>query len=293
MKYIWAFDPFDKNKKLNKKAMALVSSIQSSKEKVEAVFVASPNYTELSTAFEVSEKDRFSRYPESLMQTAMKKLGVKTSKCTVLFEKTLSMTNSVRQLSSYLSRSKTTVAIVASRAKTGLSRLVMGSFAESLVHFSPVDLLIFNETSIINEQPPKTLLFAHDYSKSADKGLERAIDYAKVWGCKLHVIHIPDPAYSFKFSGQGDEVENYRKRVRHKLARVEKKVEMAGVLGSVELDPRWNNPAERILKRASTVGADFVMVVAKSGKLASLLGGSVTRQVLRTSPVPVLVVKRL
>lgn len=293
MKYIWAFDPFDKNKKLNKRAVALVSSILSSKEKVEVVFVASPNYTELSTAFEVSEKDRFSLYPESLIQTAMKKLGVKTSKCTVLVEKTLSMTNSVRQLASYLNRSKTTVAIVASRAKTGLSRLVMGSFAESLVHFSPVDLLIFNETSKINEQSPKTLLFAHDYSKSADKGLERAIDYAKNWGCKLHVIHIPDPAYSFKFSGQGDEVEYYRKRVRHKLARIEKKVELAGVLGSVELDPRWNNPAERILKRASIVGADFVLVVAKSGKLASLLGGSVTRQVLRTSPVPVLVVKRL
>jgi nucleotide-binding universal stress UspA family protein len=293
MKYVWAFNPFDKNKKLDEKAVALVGSVLGGKEKVEAVFVASHNYPELSAAFDVPEQDRFTRYPKQLMQTAMKKLRIKTSKCTVLVEETLSLTSSVKQLAAYLDRSKTTVAIVASRAKTGLSRLVMGSFAESLVHFSPVDLLIFNENSSVNKRPPQTLLFAHDYSKSADKGLDRAIDYAKAWGCMLHVIHIPDPAYGFKFSGQEAEVENYRKGVRQKLARIEEKVKKAGVLGSVELDTRWSPVAERILKRASAVSADFVLVVAKSGKLASLLGGSVTRQVLRTSPVPVLVVKRL
>jgi len=293
MKYVWAFNPFDKNKKLDKKAVALVRSILGSKEKVEAVFVASRSYAELSTAFDVPEQDRFSKYPEQLMQTAMKKLQIRVSKCTVLAEETVSLTNSVKLLAAYLDRSKTTVAVVASRAKTGLSRLVMGSFAESLVHFSPVDLLIFNENSSVSKRPPRTLLFAHDYSKSADKGLDRAIDYAKAWGSALHVIHIPDPAYGFKFSGQEAEVENYRKRVRQKLARIEEKVKRAGVLGSVELDPRWSPVAERILKRASAVSADFVLVVAKSGKLASLLGGSVTRQILRVSPVPVLVVKRV
>ena len=289
MKYVWAFNPFDKNKKLDDKAVALVNSILSEKEKVEAVFVASRNYSELSVAFDIPEKDRFGRYPEQLMQKAMKKLRVRASKCTVLFEETFSLTNSVKQLASYLDRSKTSVAIVASRAKTGLSRLVMGSFAESLVHFSPVDLLIFNENSSVSKRPPH---FAHDYSKAADKGLNRAIEYAKAWGCLLHVIHIPDPAYGFTFSGQEAEVESYRKSVRKKLDRIEEKVKMSGVMGSVELDARWSPVAERILKRATAVSADFVLVVAKSGKLASLLGGSVTRQILRTSPVPVLVVKR-
>ena len=106
------------------------------------------------------------------------------------------------------------------------------------------------------------------------------------------MIHIPDPAYGFTFSGQEAEVESYRKSVRKKLDRIEEKVKMSGVMGSVELDARWSPVAERILKRATAVSADFVLVVAKSGKLASLLGGSVTRQILRTSPVPVLVVKR-
>jgi nucleotide-binding universal stress UspA family protein len=292
MKYVWAFNPFDKNKKLDEKAVALVGSIASGPEKVEVVFVASPNYAELTAAFDVPAEDRFSQYPKQLMQTSMKKYGIKASKCTVLVEKTASLTKSVKVLATYLVSSKTTVAIVASRAKTGLSRLVLGSFAESLVHFSSVDLLIFNENTSVKKRPPQNLLFAHDFSNFADKGLDKAIDYANAWGSLLHVIHIPDPAYGFKFSGQEAEVEDYRRRVRQKLRRIEEKVKNAGVLGSVELDPRWSSVADRILKRAAAVSADFVLVVAKSGKLASLLGGSVTRQILRTSRVPVLVIKR-
>lgn len=293
MKYVLAFNPFDKNKKLVGKSVDLVGSILGSKEKVEAVFVASHSQVELATAFDVPENDRFSRYPEQLMKTAMKKLRIKTSKCTVLVEENLSLTSAVKQLAAYLDRSEATLAIVASRAKTGLSRLVMGSFAESLVHFSRVDLLLFNESSSVSKRAPQTLLFAHDYSKSADQGLDRALDYAKAWGCQLHVIHIPDPAYGYKFSGQKNESENFRKRIDQKLSRIEEKLKNAGVLGSVELDPRWSPVAELILKRASAVNADIVLVVAKSGKLASLLGGSVTRQVLRASPVPVLVVKHI
>jgi len=183
MKYVWAFNPFDRNKKLDKKAVALMQAFPGASKSLEAVFVASPTYVALTAAFDVPEQDRFSRYPQQLMQKSVKKMGIKTRKCTVLVEKTVSLTRSVKMLASYLTRSKAEFVLVASRAKTGLSRLVMGSFAESRVHFSPVDLMIFNENSSVNKRPPQTLLFAHDYSKSADKGLDRAIDYSKAWGC--------------------------------------------------------------------------------------------------------------
>lgn len=292
MKYVWAFSPFDTNKKLEKKAVALIETIPGAAKNLEPVFVASPSCVELSTAFDVSERDRFSRYPKQLLQNSVKALGIKVTKCTVLTEESVSLTNSVKELAAYLTRSKASVAIIASHAKTGLSRLVLGSFAESLVFFSRVDLLIFNENSTIRKVAPKNLLFAHDFSKSADRGLDRAIYYAKTWQCSLHVVHIPDPAYGFKLKGQEAEVENYRRHVRQKLHRIEQKVKKSGVFGSVVLDPRWNPVADRILSRATDVKADIVVVVAKSGKLASFFGGSVTRQILRTSLAPVLVVKK-
>jgi nucleotide-binding universal stress UspA family protein len=291
MKYVWAMNPFDRNKKLDKKALTLIQSIPGASKALEAVFVASPNCITLATAFDVPEQDRYSRYPKEIMQKLLKTLGIKAAKCTVLPEQDLSLTKSVKTFAHHLTRNKANLALIASQTKTGLSRLVLGSFAESLVHFSRVDLLIFNENSSISKQPPKSLIFAHDYSKSADNGLKAAIRYAKTWRCSLHVVHVPDPAYGFKFKGQDPEVEIYRRRVRQKLQRIEKQVAKAGVFGSVQLDSHWSPVADRILTRASEVKADIVMVLAKSGKLAGFLGGSVTRQILRASQAPVLVIK--
>ncbi len=92
---------------------------------------------------------------------------------------------------------------------------------------------------------------------------------------------------------QESGVESYRRRVRQNLYRIEQKVKKSGVDSSVEFDPRWTPVAGQILDRVSDVKADMVVVVAKSGKFASLFGGSVTRQILRTSRVPVLVIKQL
>jgi nucleotide-binding universal stress UspA family protein len=46
-----------------------------------------------------------------------------------------------------------------------------------------------------------------------------------------------------------------------------------------------------ILSQAQRVHADLLLVFAKSGRLAGFMGGSVTRQVLRASVAPVLVLK--
>jgi len=44
-------------------------------------------------------------------------------------------------------------------------------------------------------------------------------------------------------------------------------------------------------RRAKRTRADLVAVCAKSGPLAGAMGGSVTRQILRASDTPVLVIK--
>ncbi len=293
MKYVWAFNPFDGNKQLEKKGVALIRSIPGAAKNLEAVFVASPNFVELAAAFDVDVADRFTKYPRQLIKKAMTTLGIKVARCTVLHEKSVSLTKSAVEFANYLFRSKADLAFIASRAKKGLSPLVLGSFAESLVHFSKTDLLVFGEGSAVSKQVPKKILYSHDYSRAADKGLDRVIKYAKAWGCSLHIVHIPDPAFGIEFKGQEKGVADYRRRVFQKLKLIEKKLDRAGVYGSVELDGRWSPIAERLLERADEIKADFIVVVAKAGRLAAIIGGSVTRQILRTSPVPVLVIKRI
>jgi nucleotide-binding universal stress UspA family protein len=135
------------------------------------------------------------------------------------------------------------------------------------------------------------MLYAHDLSRADDRGFEKALVHAKRWKAALHVMHTPDPAYGIRFDDQDSWVDSYRKKVKKKLGAIESRLGAAGVEGSVVIDAKWAPISELILAQAKRVRADLVVVCAKSGPLAGAMGGSVTRQVLRASVVPVLVIK--
>ena len=289
MRIAWAFNPFDDNRRLQKNAVALLDAVRGGDGPLEVVYVASPAEAQLATAFDVPAAERFSAHPKRLIEAALRELGVARATVTVLPQRSASLTAGVRALAAHLAQRKPALTLIASHARQGLPRLMLGSFAESFVHVSKTDLLVFNAHSRV--RAPQALLFAHDLSAAADQGLRAAIGYAKRWRCALHVIHVPDPAYGFTLSGREAQVEAFRRTVREQVAGVEATLKRAGLSGSVVIDPAWNPVAELILKRRQRVRADMLVVVAKTGRLASLVGGSVTRQLLRAAPLPVLVIK--
>ncbi|MCX5739145.1 MAG: universal stress protein [Proteobacteria bacterium] len=291
MKVLWAFNPFDVNRKLQQVARTTLKAIAGARDQLEAVYVASPVEIELATAFDVPVEIRFASYPKRLAEEALRKLGFKQMRATVLTQNSLSLTSSVRALAMHAAREKADLTLVASHARNGVSRLFLGSFAETLVHLSKTDLLVFQESTHAAKRAPRNLLFAHDLSREGDRGFEKALTYAKRWKCALHVIHVPEPAYGIHFDDQNPQVESYRKRVRKKIAGLESRLKRSRVEGSVVIDMRWAPISELILSQARRVHADLLLVLAKSGRLAGFMGGSVTRQVLRASVVPVLVLK--
>ena len=286
----WAFNPFDDNRTLQQRAVALLAAVRGPGAALEVVYVASPAEGKLATAFEVPAAQRFSAHPTRLIETALRKLGVAGATVTVLPQRSPSLTAGVRALADHLARRKPELTILASHARKGLPRLVLGSFAETLVHASKTDLLVFNAHSRV--RAPKAPLFAHDLSAAADRGLRTAMAFARRWGCALHVIHVPDAAYGYAFSGREAQVKAFRLQVERRVAAIEARLKRAGLRGTVVVDPQWSPVSELILARLRAVRADMLVVVAKSGRLASLIGGSVVRQLLRSAPLPVLVLKR-
>jgi len=291
MNLVWAFNPFDDNRKLQQKALAMARALLGARDRLDAVYVASPNEIALGAAFDVPVELRFSEYPRTLVEKAVRKLGSKQIRATVLPQRELSLTASARLLAAYLVQSKAEIALVASHARKGVSRLFLGSFAEALVHAAKTDLLIFHEGTRVLKREPAVLLFAHDLTEQGDRGFERALRHAKRWKCALHVIHVPAPSYGLHFDDQDKRVEAYRKDVGKKIQRIETALKRARVEGTVVIDAKWAPISELILARAKRVRADLLLVLAKSGRLAGFMGGSVTRQLLRASVAPVLVLK--
>jgi nucleotide-binding universal stress UspA family protein len=289
MKLVWAFNPFDDNPGLRRNSLTLLRAVRRPGDTLEAVFVASPGEVQLAYAFQVPAAQRYTTHARELCAERLAGLGVTRAKLTVLGHRERSVTASARVLAEHLVDTRADLALVSSHARKGLSKLLLGSFAETLVHLSRTDLLLFNDRSRIAELP-RTLLFASDLSPQADAGLRRALRYARHWRAELHVIHAPRPDFGFKVE-QGPEVERYRKDVVKRIQRIERRLERSGVAGSAVVDDRWQPVSRLILGRAKQVNADVVLTVAKTGRLAGLIGGSVTRQVLRGATVPVLVIK--
>jgi nucleotide-binding universal stress UspA family protein len=287
----WAFNPFDDNRKLQQRALAILRAIAGPRDRLEAVYVASPMEVALATAFDVPEASRYSRYPQQCVEAGLRKLGLPRVPATVLTEKSLSLSAAARAFAAHARRTKADVTLVASHARKGVPRLFIGSFAETLVHLSRNDLLVFHERTRPWQRAPRSLLYAHDLSRAGDRGFEKALAHAKRWKSALHVIHVPDPAYGIRFDDQQPRVGSYRKRVEKKLQAIEARSRRAGVAGSAVIDAQWAPIAELVLARAERVHADLLVVFAKSGPLAGFMGGSVTRQILRASGAPVLVVK--
>ena len=83
----------------------------------------------------------------------------------------------------------------------------------------------------------------------------------------------------------------YRKSVDSYQRWVETKCANAQLVCDIKISVQFEKVSEYINREAERRKADLIVVSAKSGKFTALMGGSVTRQVLRAAKVPVLVLK--
>jgi len=134
-----------------------------------------------------------------------------------------------------------------------------------------------------------SILLPTDGSEGSERARDEAIELASDQGATLHVVHVVDvvsPARSLH------EViaERMTERGRELVDAVAVRARDRGV--SVETAVVEGDPAARIVEYVSEAGVD-VVVMPTHGRpeLAKTIVGSVTDKVIRTSPVPVIVVR--
>ena len=144
----------------------------------------------------------------------------------------------------------------------------------------------------------KKMLVPIDGSLRSEVVVRHAAGTAKALGCSVRLLTVVDLT---KKNGQkngsnaSDEAAS--------LAWVETEIEQAeGYLRPVaerlneqglnpEMEVRFGNPGEEILKAASEYGSDIIAMATRSRRgVARLVFGSVADQVLRESHVPVLLI---
>jgi nucleotide-binding universal stress UspA family protein len=148
------------------------------------------------------------------------------------------------------------------------------------------------------QMAPRIVVVAHDLSAPADRALAFALGLARQVGARVEVVHVhPDlfdgrstPAVGLPWPSE-DQEERYLRFLDGELAA---RIERAGGPAALEQTRRHvvrGLPQKRICELAGELSADLVCVGA-TGKRAidRVLLGSVSQLLVRTSPVPVLVV---
>jgi len=139
-----------------------------------------------------------------------------------------------------------------------------------------------------------TILVPTDFSPDADAALEKAIDFAKLFGARIHLLHayyiVPQAATPFSYSLPTGLIEEVRQDAQRRLEALCEKVEARGLEASSELS--GEPPSLAIVAAAERQKADLIAMGTRGlTGIKHVLLGSVAERTLRHAPCPVLTVK--
>ena len=143
----------------------------------------------------------------------------------------------------------------------------------------------------------RKILTAHDFSDAASRALGFAAALARQTGAELEVAYVHPELYDGRYDlslSLPPELPNAGERYLHFLQR-----ELEALASKITESPRGaipchvvrGDPVKRLEALAQEVGADVLCMGATGkGAVQRVLLGSVSQLVLRSSPIPVLLV---
>lgn len=207
-----------------------------------------------------------------------------------------SLTASVDALIQFAIKESASLILVSSRARKGIDRLALGSFAETLVLRSPVPVLIVNPSAKAH-QKLTTILYPTDFSNASKKGFDRILTMAQRLGMQILIFHkmkLPYVSPPLGLMIPTVSREALRELKDERLATAKqwaKRAELSGTRTKFHVDSRGGAPLDSILKASRTLGPKAIVgITSQSGPLGAAVLGSLTRQILRSAACPVLVV---
>lgn len=141
--------------------------------------------------------------------------------------------------------------------------------------------------------PPETVLLATDLGARCDRALDRALQLAGQWKARLLAAHAietevyPDPPRVWNAPAWRRPPDPERRAYERLLA------DLDGAGGvEVAIRVRTGRPADVVLEAAEEEGAGLIVTgIARDGALAPSMLGDTVSQLVRRSPVPVLITR--
>lgn len=302
-KIIWAIDALQDEKDSQ---VHIVEALQPLADQAGAIvqpaYVMSPDQFNLSIEFSGPWSKAFKPAAEKSLHYQIKKSGLTSvSAPKVLIERAPSLKQAACTLSAYAASEGAEMIVTGSHGRQGWARLVLGSFAETLLLYSKVPVLVVGP-HVHSGKAIKHILFASDLSPASEKAFSKVCDIALRLKAKITLFHaVPHPIEPVMQSGVyllGGGwmpvplyLENQKNNPEKKVEAFAAPAKKRGLKVQIKIEPEAASATQAILNASQEVRADWVAMAAESGPLQAALVGSITRQVVRASEIPVWVLR--
>ncbi len=292
MKALWSLQPFQQDKAQMRAMFHLLAELTGSKQNVEVGFVVTRTESEINLAYDVPIEKRFTDYPRQILKAVLRKVGIQAtdSKVHVVDYPTLSTSKAADRLLTLAQTKRAGLIGIFTQAKKGFRRFALGSFAETLIHRSSLHMLILSP-AIKPKKKIQKLFLCLDMTTAAPKEIKIALEFCKTMKASLTIFHAAQVTYRWSMDEENSEVLSYRRKVDQFRMKALEQGTKAGIQTEFVLRSEFEAPHDLALKELKSAGADLLVVSSKGGPLKALMGGSVTRSLVREAPVPVLVLK--
>jgi len=291
---VWAVSAFPDEKPLQRRMAEMLRVFTRKKEiPIQPVHVLSPDQLFLrSTPTYPGWSEQYLQKAEKSLHELLRQYHLKGMlRPKVLIQRHYSLTRSVKTLGNYVKR--TDLLATSTHAKRGVTRFVLGSFAETLITLSRAPVLVVNPATH-KTRTLKHILFPTDLEPLSNRVLREVVSLAKAFGASVTIFHkavaplVPIGKTATNVDIYFEKEVVRRERETEALARWARK---KGVKVTVVIDDKLLDVADSITSFGKKQGCDLIMMLAQNQPLVANLLGSVTRQVVRSAPCPVYVVK--
>lgn len=176
--------------------------------------------------------------------------------------------------------------VMSPQGRTGLARILFGSFADRVVRHSSVPVLIFRPTEQSQTLVPRTVLVPHDFH-DRPKAVLPAMRWLNIhFNSTFRFLHVYDPDWTNAFSIRGLEEQISQVMRNYQALSVEQRFaiytddELGGI--DVTLETAQGFPSQQVVQRSNHLPADLVLLGKRDGL------GSVSRSVIREARCSVL-----
>jgi nucleotide-binding universal stress UspA family protein len=187
---------------------------------------------------------------------------------------------------------KATLIALATHGATGLARLLMGSVAEAILRKTEIPVLAvrpFWSYDLVPKggtefNPIRNILYTVDGSDRSADALPGVLELAELFESRIVLLRVLEPKKGKPAPQQ--ECEDAEAQLKRLAKMIEKKgVETLRLLEA-------GDPVEQILKAVKTQDIDLLALTTHGrGGISRAILGSVTEEVLRQAPVPLLVTR--